>query len=115
MTNELSITDNVLKQAQDTIDSALQSKALNKSDRAILEVQNYFLMFLRDDHKKVTEMYPYFISETREKEKRREEDKWFRRQVFGTAIAAFVMLLFNGFLFLVSTIPFVKALVESAK
>lgn len=80
---DTNISDNILAQAQKTITDALASKGLSKIDRAVLETQNYFLMFLRDDHSKIKEMYPFYQSA-----KRREETA---AKYFTVAITALII------------------------
>lgn len=108
---DTSISDDILKQAQERIDQALENPNLSAANRAMLEVQNYFLMFLKTDHRKIGEMYPYFV-----KQKEREEnDRRTRQLVTGTAIAAIVMLFVNGLVFWASTTPIIQAILKASK
>lgn len=106
-----SISDDILRDAQEAIDDALKDKGLERRDRVVLEVQNYFLMFLRNDHRKVMEMYPYFV-----KAKEREEnERRMRALVIGTSVAAVVMLFINGIIFWISTTPIVQAILKASQ
>lgn len=65
-----SITDEILKNANDYIKELLKNKRLKPEMRAQLEIQGYFLMFLTVDHEKMQEMYPYF------KEQKAKQERW---------------------------------------
>lgn len=106
------ISDNVLMQAQEVIDEALKDPRISRKDRAVLEVQNYFLMFLKHDHRKVSEMYEHYVAERTRREKKEKDDEWLRKQVFGTATVAFIMLIINGVLFMLSTLPIIREIIS---
>lgn len=114
MTADATISDNILEQAQDAINAALQTPNLPPDRRAVLEVQNYFLMFLRNDHKKITEVYADYLANKQKRAREAEDEKWTRRTIYGTALAALVMLFINGFIFWISTTPLIQAILESA-
>ena len=71
----MDISDDVLDKAQETISTELKKKTLPRGERVMLETLGYFLIFLRSDHHKVNEMYPYF-RKLQEKEKRWEPRVW---------------------------------------
>ncbi len=110
-TNSNSIADDLLDQAQKKIDDAFRQKGLAKTDRAVLEVQNSVLMFLRDDHKKTNEMYPYY----KEMSKRNQRAEKLFAIAASTALAALAMLVLNGILFLLSTTPLMQAIIQSSQ
>ena len=70
-----SVSDDVLDKAQETITSELKKKSLPRGERVMLETLGYFLIFLRSDHHKVNEMYPYF-QKLQEKDSRWEPRVW---------------------------------------
>ena len=115
MDTDATISDNVLRQLQESIDEELRSDNLPKRDRVMLEVQNYFLMFLKNDHRKVTEMYDQYIKDKETRETRKETDKWMNRLVIGTAVTAIVMLFINGILFMFSTSPLMQAIIQASQ
>jgi hypothetical protein len=63
------ISDDLLDNQNNKIDVLLKSRAISKVDRVVLETQQYFLMFLRSDHKKIVEMYPYYVEEKKKRER----------------------------------------------
>jgi len=63
------ISDDLLDNQNQKIEGLLKSKSVSKVDRVVLETQQYFLMFLRSDHKKVIEMYPYYVEEKKKRER----------------------------------------------
>jgi hypothetical protein len=67
---ETSISDEVLLKAQEDINGLLKNKRLTAPERVQLEIQSYFLMFLVNDHKKISAMYPW-IKEQQIKEEAR--------------------------------------------
>jgi len=115
MENDATISDNVLRQAQEAIDEALKNENLPKRDRVMLEVQNYFLMFLKNDHRKVNEMYDQYVKDKEAKALRKESEKWMNRLVVGTAVTAIVMLFINGILFMFSTSPLMQAIINASQ
>jgi hypothetical protein len=115
METDATISDNVLRQLQESIDEELRNENLSKRDRVMLEVQNYFLMFLKNDHRKVTEMYDQFTKDREARTTRKESEKWMNRLVIGTAVTAVVMLFINGILFLFSTSPLMQMIIEASK
>ena len=73
------ISDEILDKAQADISELLSNRKLPRSERVQLEIQSYFLMFLISDHKKITQMYPFFKSEQQRVEKNRvwlEKFQW---------------------------------------
>ena len=68
---ETSISDEVLLRAQEDIDKLLKSKRLTSSERVQMEIQSYFLMFLVNDHKKISRMYPWIQEQQRKEEARK--------------------------------------------
>ena len=62
---DTTISDEVLLRAQEDIDRLLKSKRLTSSERIQMEIQSYFLMFLVNDHKKITKMYPWMQEQQR--------------------------------------------------
>jgi len=68
---ETSISDEVLLKAQEDIDKLLKSKRLTSSERVQMEIQSYFLMFLVNDHKKISRMYPWMLEQQRKEEARK--------------------------------------------
>ncbi len=68
-------------------------------------------MFLRDDHKKTNEMYPYF----KEMAKKNQRAEKLFAIAASTAVAALVMLVFNGVLFLFSTTPLMQAILQTSQ
>jgi len=54
-------------------------------------------------------------AEKKLKEQKEEDERWSRRVVFGTALAALTMLLLNGLVFLFSTIPLINKMIEAAQ
>lgn len=68
---ETSISDEVLLKAQEDIDKLLKSKRLTSSERVQMEIQSYFLMFLVNDHKKISHMYPWMLEQQRKAEERK--------------------------------------------
>jgi len=68
---ETSISDEVLLKAQEDIDKLLKSKRLTSSERVQMEIQSYFLMFLVNDHKKISRMYPWVQEQQRKEEARK--------------------------------------------
>ena len=111
----MSISDDILREAQEAIDKALLTPDLPPDRRAVLEVQNYFLMFLRNDHKKIETVYKYYTEEKEQKEKNAKADEWMRRTVYGAAIVALVMLFINGVVFWVSTTPIIQAIMRAGQ
>ena len=63
------ISDDLLDNQNAKIEGLLKTKGISKVDRVVLETQQYFLMFLRSDHKKVIEMYPYYVEEKKKRER----------------------------------------------
>ena len=108
------ISDDILKQAQDAINTALLTPNLPADRRAVLEVQSYFLMFLREDHQKVKELYVYYITEKQARQKQDDNERWTRRTIYGAAMAALVMLFINGMIFWISTTPLIQAIITDA-
>jgi hypothetical protein len=47
--------------------------------------------------------------------KHNENEQWWKRTAAGTALAALVMVIFNGLVFLFSTIPLINKMIETAK
>lgn len=63
------ISDDLLNSANARIDELLNNKRLPKTERVMLETQQYFLMFLRSDHKKINEMYPVYMEQRKKNER----------------------------------------------
>src|SRR5512139_245405 len=114
-TDDPTISDNILRQAQETVDEALRNPNISKSDRAVLEVQNLFLMFLKNDHRKVVVMYDKYIDDQKNQEQHKKDEEWLRKNLYGAAIATVVMLVFNGIIFLISTLPIVKEIIRASQ
>ena len=56
MTDTITITDELLEQAEAEIKDILKDKKLTHRDRKMFEVMQYFLMFLMTDHKKINKI-----------------------------------------------------------
>ena len=63
------ISDDLLESANTKIDTLLKKKGIPQTERVMLETQQYFLMFLRSDHKKINEMYPVYIEQKKKNER----------------------------------------------
>jgi hypothetical protein len=79
------ISDEILKQAEEYIKELLKNKRLKTSERAQLEIQSYFLMFLATDHDKISKMYPFFKKQA--ERQKRWDDGWSRLQWVAIPIA----------------------------
>ena len=66
------ISEEILSKAGEYIQELLKNKRLSQHDRAQLEVQSYFLMFLIADHEKLSQIYPFY------KEQLKRRDSWNR-------------------------------------
>ncbi len=107
-----SISDEILQQAQTYIQELLKSKRLKPTERAQLEIQGYFWMFLVQNHQKMNEIYPYYI---RQKERQERWDKWwekFQWVVIPIAAAGLVGIIGQLLYFWVFVAPEVTALVQ---
>ena len=90
---EEGISDELLDKARQDIQELLSKRGLAKSERVQLEVQSYFLMFLINDHKKITQMYPFFKSEKERRDRNKlwwEKLQWIAIPMGLTAVLGFV-------------------------
>lgn len=71
-----SISDEILQQAQEYIQELLKNKRLKPTEKAQLEIQSYFWMFMVHNHQRLNEIYPYY---KRQKEKQERWDRWWDR------------------------------------
>lgn len=102
---ETTISDEILQKAQADIKELLNDETLSRPERAQLEIQSYFLMFLVTDHKRITKIYPWVISQ-QEKEKNRRA-WWDRLQwvVIPFAVTAILAFLGQAFIFWIKIVP----------
>jgi hypothetical protein len=76
MSDMTSISDEILQQAETFIKELLKNKRLRQTERAQLEIQSYFLMFLVHNHQRMSEVYPFY---KKQKEAQEKWEAWWNR------------------------------------
>jgi len=104
------ISDDLLLKAQQDVANLLKNRTLNKTDRTQLEIQSYFLMFLVNDHKKINQMYPFFIEQKTRTENQRAW--WNRLQwvIIPLVVAGIFTFLYQAAVFYFRLVPIIEQL-----
>jgi len=113
----------VLETLGTKIEIALKDPKLRKTDRAILEIQQLFILYLKSDHEKLADIYPFSKKQMEKAATADKDDKddriFLRRQFYGAAIGTLVgsgvtaLIGWAAYAFQIE--PILKALTEAAK
>lgn len=84
---------------------------LRESVTILADMQKQFSVI----EKRVADIEKIHETERAERQKRLEAQQWTLRVIVGGALATIVMLVANGIIFLLSTIPLVRTILEAAQ